>query len=121
MRHLIICMLILAANAVKAQDNSMTGITLPTDPDTMCQHRYYYYPNLQAYYDAKTQEYLLHLANGQWFVAPEIPSGYRGYSLNNRMNILIDNYDEDNIRDLLSVHRRKYPYNYGSRRQVSTR
>ena len=121
MRHFIFCMLILAANTVKAQEESITQPVLPTDPETMCQHRYYYYPNLQAYYDAKKEQYLLHLPNNEWLVSDEIPSGYRGYSLNNRMNILIDNYDEDNIKDLLSVHRKKYPYNYGSRRQVSTR
>jgi len=102
-----------------AQKQVLQTPLLPVDPATQCTHRYYYYPNLQAYYDAKTNLYLFN-QNGIWTTSTSIPSGYRGYSLNNNFNVLIDNYDEDDITQFLSQHKKKYPYNFHPRlRQVS--
>ena len=47
------------------------------DPGTNCVLRYYYFPNLEAYYD--TQKNVYHFTeSGQWVTANEIPAGYRG-------------------------------------------
>ncbi|MBD3581107.1 hypothetical protein [Flavobacterium selenitireducens] len=80
------------------------------DPSTNCHIRYYYYPNLEAYFDRETEKYIFR-DKGQWKSESQIPSGYRGYGLFNKANIAINDYDEDNITQFLDDHRKKYPYN----------
>ncbi|SCX91456.1 hypothetical protein SAMN02927903_00424 [Flavobacterium caeni] len=79
------------------------------DPQTNCILRYYYFPNLEAYYDTQKNEYW-YTENGQWIVADEIPEGYRGYSLYNKVNVVIHDYDDDDPTQFLSRHKKKYPY-----------
>ena len=87
---------------------------LIVDPVTQCQYRYYYYPNLQAYYDVKKDKFLL-LQNGSWAEADEIPSGFRGYSLFNTANVVIDDYDDDNVVQFLAEHKKRFPVRFNSR------
>lgn len=84
---------------------------LVKDPVTQCTYRYHYYPNLSAYYDAKTNEYILR-QNGEWTKVKEIPSGYMGYSLNNKVNVVITDYDDDDVTQFIKTHKKKYPYNF---------
>jgi hypothetical protein len=108
----MLCQTVLATSQKQAS-------ALPLDPATQCAHRYYYYPNLQAEYDARTNLYL-YIKDGNWTSSASIPSGYRGYSLNNNFNVLIDDYDEENITQFLVEHKKKFPYNFRPRmRQVS--
>ena len=81
------------------------------DPVTNCSYRYHYYPNLCAYYDAKENNYIFR-QNGEWTKAKEIPSGYMGYSLNNKVNVVITDFDDDDPTQLIKIHKKKYPYNY---------
>ena len=81
-----------------------------TDPVTNCELRYYYYFNIEAYYDCKKNVFL-YRQDGQWTTADEIPSGYKGYSMSNQLNILINDYDGDEPTQFLSSHKKKYPYN----------
>lgn len=83
---------------------------VPSDSETNCKLRYYYYPNLEAYFDNQTRFYLFRDRN-EWKSEKEIPSGYRGYGLFNRAYVPITDYDDDNITQFLDVHRKKYPYN----------
>jgi|GEM_PF-5771359 len=85
-------------------------IRLPFDPSTNCQIRYYYYPNLEAYYDGKSGLYF-YKDNGSWTSDKQIPSGYRGYGLFNKANIAINDYDDDDVIQFIESHRKKYPYN----------
>jgi len=74
-----------------------------------CTLRYYYYPNLEAYYDLQKDIYM-YMQNGEWKTAKEIPSGYKGYSLNNKINVPINDYDDDNVLQFIAQHKKKYPY-----------
>jgi len=102
-----------AANAQKGQTNE-TEPVLIKDPETQCTYRYHYFPNLCGYFDAKTNLYILKI-DGQWERVKEIPSGYMGYSLNNKMNVIITDYDEDDVTQFIKVHKKKYPYNFNQR------
>ena len=79
------------------------------DPVTFCAARYYYYPNLEAYFDTQKTEYH-YQENGQWNVAEELPQGYRGYSMYNKVSVVIKDYDDDDITQFISIHKKKYPY-----------
>ncbi|RZJ29936.1 MAG: hypothetical protein EOO48_06285 [Flavobacterium sp.] len=81
--------------------------------------RYYFYPNLDAYYDSKENVYIFesNTAKGQILKAKEVPSGYRGYSLYNGIRVAITDYDGDDPFSKISEHRRMYPKKYASKRQ----
>ena len=115
--YLIIGILLLTFQSLSAQkstapvEDQPVETILAKDPVTQCAYRYHYYPNLGGYYDAKTNLYILK-QNGVWTTVKEIPSGYMGYSLNNRVNVVITDYDEDDITQFINAHRKKYPYNF---------
>ncbi len=107
------------AQKVQMSDTEEITPALIKDPETQCAYRYHYFPNLCGYFDAKTNLYILKIG-GQWQKVKEIPNGYMGYSLNNKMNVIITDYDEDDITQLIKVHKKKYPYNFHQKpREVS--
>lgn len=71
--------------------------------------KYQYYPNLEAYFNTETSEYIFKV-NGTWTVAKEIPSGYRGYSMFNGYRVDIKDYFEDKPYEKLSEHKKQFPY-----------
>lgn len=78
--------------------------------------RYYYYPNLQAYYDICTAQYL-YMKDGEWITAEHIAPNYRGYSLNNNNYVMLYGFTNDDPYLLISEHKKKYPANYSSKRR----
>jgi hypothetical protein len=78
--------------------------------------RYYFYPNLDAYFDLQQNVYIFE-QNGQWVKAAEIPSGYRGYSVLNGTRVEITDYNGDHPQTRLESHRQKWPKNYFAKRK----
>lgn len=122
--YLLIGIFVLALQPTFAQKGQMAESeasphVLVKDPETQCTYRYHYYPNLCGYYDAKSNDYILKI-QGQWQRVKEIPSGYMGYSLNNKMNVVITDYDEDDVTQFIKIHKKQYPYNFHQKvREVS--
>ena len=83
--------------------------TLKYDNVTQCQIRYYYYPNIEAYYDILKEIYYIK-ADGEWTIVEQIPSNFRGYSVYNNANIPVDDYEDDNITEMLPIHRKRFGY-----------
>ena len=79
--------------------------------------RYYYYPNLQAYFDTDTGTYL-YIVNNQWTEGKEIPKGLRGYSLMNKQRVAITDYAGDEPYNVFTKHKEMYPANYNAKRQA---
>jgi len=78
--------------------------------------RYYYYPNLDAYFDSHTNLYV-YQENGQWVKSKELTSGYRGYSIFNGVRVGIDDYNGDTPYTMLKQHQEKFPKKYSAKRQ----
>lgn len=76
--------------------------------------RYYYYPNLQAYFDTKVGMYL-YQENGEWIESEELAPTFRGYSLKNGQYVMIKDYTGDEPYTLLAQHKAQYPADYSSR------
>lgn len=72
--------------------------------------RYYYFPNLQAYFDNVNMVYY-YKENNEWQTAEELPNNYGGYSLYNKSYVIIKDYDGENPQQFLNVHKKLYPYN----------
>jgi len=114
--YLLIGILLVASQFGHAQKGQMSepepvSTILVKDPKTQCTYRYHYYPNLCGYFDAKSNVYILKI-DGQWQKVKEIPNGYMGYSLNNKMNVVITDYDDDDVIQFVKIHKKKYPYNF---------
>lgn len=109
MKNLIVLIVWAIAFSGSAQVDK-GDVILMTDPKTNCEYRYYYYPNLEAYYDQKKDQYHFKDNSGNWTTAKEIPSGYRGYGMYNKVNVLIDDFDDDNPTQLHAVYKKRYPY-----------
>lgn len=82
--------------------------------------RYYYYPNLQAYFDTQTATYLYN-KEGEWFEGKQIPAGIRGYSVNNGIRVAITDYAGDEPFDEFEKHKVNYPPNYTTKRQPAVK
>lgn len=78
--------------------------------------RYYYYPNLQAYFDTDSGTYL-YIKDNEWVEGSEIPKGLRGYSLLNNQRVAITDYSGDEPYNLFTKHKEMYPANYNGKRQ----
>lgn len=95
------------SDAQTAEKKSINGPLI--DPVTNCVLRYYYFPNLEAYYDTQKNIYYF-TESGKWTTADEIPSGYRGYSMYNKVNVIIKDYDDEDPTQFLPAHKKRYPY-----------
>lgn len=86
------------------------------DEGAILDIRYYYYPNLQAYFDTETATYL-YLKDGEWVEGKQIPSGIRGYSKNNGARVAIKDYSGDEPFEIFEQHKAQFPANYSTKRQ----
>lgn len=84
--------------------------SLPLDSRTNCYIRYYYFPNLQVYFDNLKLVYYYKI-KGEWQTAEELPTNFGGYSLYNNYRVIITDYDEEEPYQLIKTHKKMYPYN----------
>lgn len=119
LRSLSLVFLFLFALQAVAQETAPKRESLPIDKKTNCYIRYYYYPNLQAYFDNLEMVYY-YKENGEWKTAPELPQNYGGYSIYNKVRVVINDYDDDKPYDLLSIHKKRFPYNSKGRFNTNT-
>lgn len=115
-------LLLLTSFNATAQSSETTDIStqIANDNSVLAMGaRYYYYPNLDAYYDSQENLYIFesNTAKGQIVKAKEVPAGYRGYSLYNGIRVAITDYTGDEPFTKIDEHRKLYPKKYSSRRQ----
>lgn len=79
--------------------------------------RYYYYPNLEIYFDTKVAMYL-HEENGQWVESEAMPPvTNRGYSLKNGQYVMLTDYTGDEPYTMLEAHKQQYPADFSTKRK----
>ena len=108
----IILMLFMAliSNNFYSQKSSSQKESLPIDSKTNCFVRYYYFPNLEVYFDNLEMVYY-YKVNNEWETAEQLPTNYGGYSLYNKVKVSITDYDSDKPYLLIKTHKKMYPYN----------
>ena len=111
LRLLLVMMLITSNHTVFAQNISTKVETLDVDKKTNCNLRYYYYPNLQAYFD-KLKKVFYFQNNGSWQIAESLPENYGGYSLYKMNHVMITDFDDDEPYQFLNIHKKQFPYNF---------
>jgi len=110
LKLLLVLGILFTATHSFSQSASASIESLPIDKKSNCYIRYYYYPNLQAYFDNFKMVYY-YTENGNWQTAQELPTNYGGYSLYNKVRVTITDYDGENPEQFLKFHKKKYPYN----------
>ena len=108
----VICTQLMAAQVRQDKVNIEKKDTIEVEN----MSRYNYFPNLQAYYDNKTNLYI-YKVNDIWVHNSLIPPNYKGYGLRNGFHVVIDNYSGDEPYSLLTIHKLKYPANYSTKRK----
>jgi hypothetical protein len=114
LKSILTIIIVLCTNTIYSQESSNSEYNkLMIDPKTNCQLRYYYYPNLQAYFD-NLKNVFYYQDNGSWQTSEKLPENYGGYSLYKMNHIIIDDFDDDEPQQLINTHKKKYPYNFKS-------
>jgi hypothetical protein len=110
LKIIIVLLIAMISNNFYSQDMAADKESLPIDAKTNCYVRYFYFPNLEAYFDNLEMVYY-YKVKGEWETADELPANYGGYSIYNKVKVTITDYDGDEPYKLLSVHKKMYPYN----------
>lgn len=125
-KNLAVCVFIIITESISSQVSNDSVIVnnqnskfidyakLPESSKTHKKFRYYYYPNIQVYYD---NLYKVYYANqkGVWVLKDELPLTYLGYSRFNRYRVALEGYFDEKPYEMFAVHRLRYPYVYKGR------
>ena len=95
----------ITANAQVKEEKKLT-----VDPQTNCELRYFYFPNMEAYYDLKN-EVFHYQENNVWVINTQLPPNYGGYSLFKKESVVLTDFDGDHPEQFIKAHRKMYPYN----------
>ncbi len=114
LKHIVILVAFLSAAASYSQESAPKF-----NADTNCLVRWYYFPNLEAYFDNNTN--IFHYKeNGVWVTNKEIPAGYKGYSFYKMAKVAIRDYEDEDVIQFLPAHKKKYPYTSNARNKRTT-
>lgn len=105
-----------SAQPYNTNDQTKTDLTSVSSDTELLNVRYFYYPNLQAYFDRTTSTYL-YTRNGQdWIESANLPNGLRGYSMSNGNRVPLTDYDGDEPYESLDTHKKLFPANYSTKK-----
>lgn len=84
-------------------------IEVPAKTELKKDFRYYYYPNMQAYFDIENNTYI-YKDKGIWHVAIELPQYYGGYSMYKNAKVKIVDYTGEEPQQFVNAHKKSFPY-----------
>lgn len=108
---LLVFILVTIAQDTFSQNITSKEVLLEIDKKTNCKIRYYYYPNMQAYFDLVNKVYY-YQENGVWQTVPTLPKNYGGYSLYKMNYVPITDYEGEAPYQYLKIHKKQFPVNY---------
>ncbi|WP_309612943.1 hypothetical protein [Flavobacterium sp.] len=111
LKKLLVMLLLFTCYLSSGQTSQNDDISsLPIDSKTNCYVRYYYFPNLEAYFD-KLELVYHYKVNGKWEKAKNLPTNFGGYSIYNKVRVAVTDFDGEEPYQLLKTHKKMYPYN----------
>jgi hypothetical protein len=95
------------------EDNQILAIDIIDNKDIIekdaLEFRYYYLPNMHAYFDLKTNKYI-YKTNNNWKTSSELPQNYGGYSIFKNTKIPLRDYFGNEPQEKLNEHKKQFPY-----------
>lgn len=117
-------MLVVAFSSVSAQVSVSINIGSPPQwgPADYMEVRYYYLPDVEAYYDVQTSVFIYY-SYGSWIRRSTLPRRYRDYDLYHGYKVVMPDYRGEapysNFKDYKQRYRKGY--NGGPQRTVGER
>jgi len=95
---------------IEIKENQIVSLDeVSKDSKSEDEFRYYYLPNMYAYFDLKTNNYI-YKVNNKWQKSSKLPEYYGGYSLFKNTRIPLMNFLGDNPQEKLNEHKKEFPY-----------
>ena len=113
LKLIIIGIVISLSITTKAQVSLHVNIGSPPmwGPAGYSDERYYYLPDIEAYYDVNTAMFI-YVRNGVWIHRAYLPSRYRNYDLYGGYKVVMRGYRGESPYDNFNEHRMKYARGY---------
>ena len=118
LKLLVIGMLLLFAGSVEAQISVRVnlGVPPPWGPSGYSDVRYYYLPDVEAYYDVPSSMFIYY--NGvTWIHRRSLPTRYRNYDLYNGYKVPMSDYRGDSPYTNFRKHKVQYARGYRGQEQ----
>ena len=89
---------------------SMEEAIVPVEAEEKeAEFRYYYLPNMYAYFDVQTNKYI-YKENNNWKTSTELPKYYGGYSSFKNLRVPLKTYTGSTPQLMLNDHKKEFPY-----------
>jgi hypothetical protein len=113
LRLVVVGLLLFYAGTAYAQISVNVNIGAPPvwGPSGYSDVRYYYIPDVEAYYDVPSAMFI-YLNGGTWVHRTYLPSRYRNYDLYNGYKVVMTDYRGDAPYSHFSDHKVKYAKGY---------
>lgn len=95
------------AQIVKVDRTYGPKTTAPKTTTTVVTHKYYYYPDIQTYYDAPSKVYFYN-NNGTWVRTAALPVAYQTYNIRTGRKVYLTDYNGNTPYVLFKEHKVKY-------------
>jgi len=109
----VLAVVLLFAGASQAQISVRFNIGLPPSwgPEGYTDVRYYYLPDVQAYYDVPSSMFI-YFEGGYWVRRSYLPSRYRNYDLYHGYKVVMNDYHGNTPYRYFDQHKRYYAKGY---------
>ena len=109
-KFIIVAFLLLLAGLVKAQI-TVTVAPPPWGPAGYTNVRYYYLPDVEAYYDVQSSVFVYNNA-GIWVRRTYLPARYKGYDLYGGYKVVMTDYRGNAPYTFFKDYKMKFPKGY---------
>lgn len=113
LKILIAILALFIAGTLQAQVTVNVNIGSPPQwgPVGYADARYYYLPDVEAYYDVQSSMFIYY-GNGRWIHKSQLPYRYRAYDLYNGYKVVLTDYHGNEPHAHFKEHKVKYVKGY---------
>lgn len=113
-------MLVVVSYSVNAQVSVSINLGSPPQwgPVGYTEVRYYYLPDVEAYYDVQSSMFI-YFGDGHWVSRASLPRRYRNYDLYNGYKVVMTDYRGNAPYENFNEHKMKYHKGYHGENQRS--
>ncbi|MES2141003.1 MAG: hypothetical protein V4511_14950 [Bacteroidota bacterium] len=113
LKLLVLVMGLFLSSSIKAQVSVNVNIGSPPQwgPVGYAETRYYYLPDVEAYYDVHTSMFI-YFGDGVWIHRGSLPARYHGYDLYSGYKVVMIDYHGDAPYHDFKDYKRKYAKGY---------
>ena len=113
LKIIAIGIIMLFSNIIKAQVSVNINIGSPPEwgPIGYTEVRYYYLPDVEAYYDIQSSTFI-YFGDGVWLHRAYLPTRYRNYDLYNGYKVVMVDYHGEAPYSHFKEHKMKYKKGY---------